>query len=323
VTGIIMDVLTDVLESVRIKSLISGRLDLTAPWGLEMPGGSAAFYVITRGTCWLQLDDAEQPLSLAGGDFVLLPKARRHVVRDSLDTPARPKSEVFESCRRSGGCQPGGIFRYGGGGALTTIVGGGFLVEDGADSPLLSALPSIIHVQGDGGNAVRWFESTLQFVASEMASGQPGAETVVSRLADILFVQAVRAHLAQSGTHTTGWLRALTDPRIGQALGLIHQRPERPWTVESLAIEVGMSRSAFAARFTELACEPPLAYLTRWRMAKAARLLRVGTSSIGQVAGAVGYEAEAAFSKAFKRWNGLAPGTYRRVGANSSIAARP
>jgi AraC-like DNA-binding protein len=254
---------------------------------------------------------------------VLLPKAPPHVIRDSPATAPLPKAEVLEACRRTGGCQPGGIFRYGGGGALTTIIGGGFQIENGERSPLLAALPSIIHVPGDGGSAVRWLESTLQFVAAEMAAGQPGAETVVSRLADILFVQAVRAHLAQSGEHATGWLRALTDRKIGPALSLIHQRPERPWTVESLAFEIGMSRSAFAARFTELVGEPPLGYLTRWRMTKASRLLRSTTSSIGEVAGQVGYEAEAAFSKAFKRWNGLAPGTYRRNGAAAGASAKP
>jgi AraC-like DNA-binding protein len=309
-----MDVLTDVLESVRVKSLISGRLEFTAPWGLCMPGGHASFYVITRGACWLELDGQQRAFSLSGGDFVLLPKAPPHVLRDSPTSTPLPKAEVLESCRRSGGCQPGGIFRYGGGGPLTTIIGGGFQIENGDRSPLLAALPSIIHVAGDGGHTVQWLESTLQFVASEMASGQPGAETVVSRLADILFVQAVRAHLAQSGEHATGWLRALTDPKIGRALTLIHQQPGRPWTVESLALAIGMSRSAFAGRFTEFVGEPPLSYLTRWRMTKASRLLRSGTNSIGEVAGQVGYEAEAAFSKAFKRWNGLAPGTYRRAG---------
>src|SRR5262245_60879641 len=308
-----MDVLTDVLESVHVRSLIFGRLEFTAPWGLRMDGGHASFYVITRGACWLEVEGQDRALSLAGGDFVLLPNAPPHVIRDSRTTPPLPKAEVFESCRRSGGCQPGGILRYGGGGALTTIIGGGFQIENSDRNPLLAALPPLIHVAGDGGNTVQWLESTLQFVASEMASGQPGAETVVGRLADILFVQAVRAHLAQSGDQATGWLRALTDAKIGQALSLIHQRPERPWTVESLASEIGMSRSAFAARFAELVQEPPLAYLTRWRMTKASHLLRSNGHSIGQVAGQVGYEAEAAFSKAFKRWNGLAPGTYRRT----------
>jgi AraC-like DNA-binding protein len=168
---------------------------------------------------------------------------------------------------------------------------------------------------------VKWLETSLQFMASEMASGQPGAETVVSRLADILFVQAVRAHLAQGRAGATGWLRAIVDPRIGPALSLIHQRPEEPWTVEALASRVAMSRSAFAARFTALVEEPPLTYLTRWRMHRATRLLRTSPANVGEIAARVGYEAEAAFNKAFKRWIGVPPGAYRR--APTPVAARP
>ena len=308
-----MDVLTDVLEAIHVRSLVSGRLELTAPWGLRLEGGRPGFIVVTRGTCWLEADGVGKPIQLAGGDFVLLPKASAHVVRDSLDTPARPLEQVLDGSTTRRGCRPGGIFEYGGGGALTTIVGGCFQMEDAANNPLLAALPPIIHVKGDRGSPVPWLEMTLQFVSSEMAQGLPGTSTVVSRLADVLFVQAVRAHLAHSGERS-GWLRALVDQQIGQALGLIHERPEHGWTVESLAAGVGMSRSAFAARFSELVGEPPLTYLTRWRMSKAARLLRSGTAGVGEIADRVGYEAEAAFSKAFKRWSGAAPGAYRRQG---------
>ena len=177
---------------------------------------------------------------------------------------------------------------------------------------LFDSLPPVVHVKGDAGTTVRWLEANLQFVASEMASGEPGFETIVSRLADILVVQAVRAHVAQTGGGCKGWLRALIDPQIGRALSLIHEKPEDDWTVESLASKVGMSRSAFAARFAQLVEEPPLTYLTRWRMQKASRLLETSPAGVAEVAKRVGYDAEAAFSKAFKRWIGVAPGAYRR-----------
>ncbi len=316
--GAPMDVLTDALEAIRLKSMIHGRLELTAPWGFRVDFGRSGFYVVTRGTCWLEVDGVAEPVQLASGDFVLLPHRQSHVLRDNRRTKAAPAREVFADCPKStGGCQPGGIRRYGGGGALTTMVGGCFLFEDGAQNPLVAALPPVVHVKGDGGRAVQWLEASLQFVASEMALGQPGAETVVSRLADILFVQAVRAHLAQSSEESTGWLRALVDPQVGAALGLMHEKPEDAWTVEALASRVAMSRSAFAARFAQLVGEPPLTYLTRWRMQKATRLLRGGHASIAEVAARVGYAAEAAFSKAFKRWTGVAPGTYRRAEAAS------
>jgi transcriptional regulator GlxA family with amidase domain len=145
----------------------------------------------------------------------------------------------------------------------------------------------VLHVKGDAGTTVRWLEANLQFVASEMASGEPGFETIVSRLADILVVQEVRAHLAQSGG-CKGWLRALIDPQIGRPLSLIHEMPEDDWTVESLASKVGMSRSAFAARFAQLVEEPPLTYLTRWRMPKASRLLETSRAGVAEVAKRVG-----------------------------------
>lgn len=317
-----MDVLTDVLEAIHLKSAIHGRLELTAPWGLRLDAGRCGFYVVTRGTCWLELDGVEELAQLAAGDFVMLPKGQAHVLKDDPRTRPVPAAEALGKCPgKRTGCQPGGILHYGGGGALTTLVGGCFLFEDGKKNPLVASLPPMIHVKGDGGTAVHWLEASLQFVASEMASGHPGAETVVSRLADILFVQAIRAHLAQSGKEARGWLGALVDPQIGQALGLIHQQPEQSWTVASLASAVGMSRSAFAGRFAHLVGEPPLTYLTRWRMDKAARLLRSGYASIGEVAARVGYDAEAAFSKAFKRWTGVAPGAYRRGSAESTLRA--
>jgi len=315
-----MDVLTDVLEALRLKSTVLGRLELTAPWGLQSDGACSALLVVTRGTCWLDVKGIAEPLQLAGGDLVLLTRSAGHTLRDHPRTRPIPFADV---CRVPPGarspCQPGGIFHYGGGGALTTIIGGRFEVEDADPLRLIAALPPVIHVKGDRGTPVQWLEASLHFVASEMASGLPGAQTVVSRLVDILFVQAVRAYLAESGPRTKGWLRGLLDPQIGQALALMHQRPEAPWTVQSLAADVGMSRSAFAARFADLVEESPLAYLTRWRMSRASTLLGHGSSGIAEIATRVRYDAEAAFSKAFKRWMGKAPGEYRR--ARRDVAA--
>jgi AraC-like DNA-binding protein len=312
-----VDVLTDVLQAVRVRGGVSGRLEFTAPWGFSLPAGQPSFYVVTRGVCWLSVDGQPGDTQLVGGDFVVLPGGQAHAIRDGLETPVRPVAEVMCSGRRLKRCQPGGILHYGGGGAPTTLVGGCFSMETDAYAPLMQALPATIHVRGDRGTTVQWLEATLQFVASEMAAGQPGAETIVNRLADILFVQAIRAHVADAGPAAAGWLRALGDAHIGAALSEIHEAPETPWTVESLAQRIGMSRSAFAARFADLVGEPPLTYLTRWRMGQAARMLRTESASIAEIAGRVGYEAEAAFNKAFKRWNGIPPGAYRRRQAGS------
>jgi AraC-like DNA-binding protein len=311
-----MDVLTDVLEGARMKSGLYGRLELTAPWGLSFDRAAPHFYVVTRGTCWLQANREGNPIQLGGGDLVFLPKGGRHAIKDAPSTPALPVEQAFGSgsCDRAKeDAQPAGVVRYGGGGAATTLVAGYFSTENGARNLLFDSLPPVLHVQGDAGTTVRWLEANLQFIASEMASGEPGFETIVSRLADILVVQAVRAHVAQTGGGCKGWLRALIDPQIGRALSLIHEKPEDDWTVESLASKVGMSRSAFAARFAQLVEEPPLTYLTRWRMQKATRLLETSPAGVAEVARRVGYDAEAAFSKAFKRWIGVAPGAYRRT----------
>lgn len=308
-----MDVLTDVLESIHAKSLVIGRMELTAPWGLRFAGGPGlGFCVVARGSAILEEPGLDGPISLSGGDFIVLKKDRPRVIRANVDSPIEDVADVLQTCHRHTGCQPGGVFRYGGGGALTTLIGGRFEIESGEHNPLLQSLPSFIHVKGDRGNPAPWVEMTLQFVSSEMASGQPGASTVVSRLADILLVQALRTYLSQQGEGAGGWLRALVDPQIGPALSLMHAQPDAPWTVQGLAERVAMSRSGFSARFSELVDEPPLTYLTRWRMAKATRLLHSGTTRVGEVATRVGYDAEAAFSKAFKRWHGVAPGAYRR-----------
>ncbi|HSG39546.1 MAG TPA: AraC family transcriptional regulator, partial [Thermoanaerobaculia bacterium] len=171
-------------------------------------------------------------------------------------------------------------------------------------------------IQGDGGQTTRtteWLGMTLRFLAAEARHPRPGAETLISRLTDVIFVQALRAWIESQPEGTGGWLGALRDRQTAAALGHIHREPERDWSVVSLASAVGMSRSSFASRFTALVGETPLAYLTRWRMHLASDLLRSRGLSVSQIAGRVGYESEAAFSKAFKREVGVPPGALRRV----------
>jgi AraC-like DNA-binding protein len=185
-----------------------------------------------------------------------------------------------------------------------------FAVPDGL--PLLALLPELLRLRGDG--APRgWLEPTLRMLAEEARQRRAGGTIVTSRLTDVLFVQVVRAWLDAQPAPAGNWLAALRDPRIGAALARIHGRPEHPWSVAELAAEVGMSRSPFAARFAALAGDPPLAYLARWRAQVAARLLRETSLALGAVADRVGYESEAAFSRAFRRAMGVAPGAYRRA----------
>lgn len=301
-----MDVLSEALRSIQLRSQIYGRLELKAPWGMRIEAPPVtSFYALSRGGCLLETRDRR--LTLAAGDVVLLRAGLSHTVRDRPGSRVVSTAEVY--AQRGGRC--GGIVHYGGEGAPTTIVSGGLHFIDTRLSPLIASLPDVIHVQGDGGVTSRWLESTLQFVAAEMDAEWPGYELVASRLADVLFVQALRAHVASVTDHQVGWLRALSDPALGAALQRMHERPIERWTVAALARTAGMSRSAFAARFKAVLGVSPLAYLTGWRMQRAAEMLVSGTASTAEVASAVGYVTHGAFAKAFRRCTGETPGVYR------------
>lgn len=304
-----MDVLTDVLETVRVVAACYGRMEATAPWGIRIRSGEdAKFHVVLEGRAQLLVDGSDEIIELSAGDIVALPHGHAHSLSDDPSLSAQPLEELLV-CRARG---EGGAFRIGGGGEAATVVSGRFHFEDRRNNPLLSVLPPVITLKGEMGKSVRWLEPTLKFIACEAASGRPGSQTVIARLADVLFIQIVRGHLASLPANGSGWLGALADPQIGAALGYIHQNPELDWTVQSLAAKVAMSRSAFASRFMRLVGEPPLSYVTRWRMQKAAGMLREGKQTLAEVAAQVGYDSEAAFSKAFKRAVGAAPGAYRR-----------
>jgi AraC-like DNA-binding protein len=301
-----MDVLTDVLSTTRTSTLIYGLMELSAPWGLEFAAdGAAHLYVVARGGARLELAGAA-PLILSEGDVAFLPHGERHVLRDA---PRSPLHTVGE-CRGDPMLE---TLRFGGGGALSVVVGG---LYEFRRSPLLGRLPKVIPISAQDPQVSPWLPATVKLLVAEATADRPGGAVVVNRLADVLLVQALRTAIASEECAEKG-LRALGDPAIAQALALMHQRPAEPWTVEKLASAVGLSRSGFAARFTALVGEPPLEYLGGWRMTKAARLLRESDDSTSAVAGNVGYRSDAAFNRAFKRWEGKGPGAYRR--ANSRL----
>jgi len=312
-----MDVLSDVLTTMRLQSAIHFCPELSAPWGIKVPAQSdrAVFYVVPRGSCYLEVDGLEAPVSLVGGDLVMLPHGAAHIMRDRLQTTAIPIEELMKE-----GCASKATrtLRHGGGGETSAIVSGYFKFENLAARLFLSALPSLIHIRVEDSHTVPWLDATLRFLASESTSEVPGAQIVVARLTDVLFIQILRAHIAQDVKQKeerkskANLLRALADPQMGKALELVHEQPDHPWTVAELAEQVGMSRTGFAVRFTKVAGIAPLDYVRKWRMRKAGDLLRQGESNLDEIAGRVGYESGAAFSKAFKREMGVTPGLYRR-----------
>jgi len=322
-----MDVLTDVLNTMHAQSHVQFSMELTAPWGIKAPAvtDSALFFVVTRGSCYIEIDGLEAPISLVGGDLVMLPHGNAHTLRDHLDSTAVALEGLARGCPMHNAHR---VFRYGGGGSLTSMVAGHFIFESQVSKPFLSALPPLILIHGEQGQMVPWLETTLKWMAAEANSKNPGAQIMVSRLTDMLFIQILRSHIAEcSGRESdcrvkAGWLRAMADPNIGKAFEVIHEQPNHPWTVADLAAQVNMSRTAFSTRFTNLAGVPPLAYVTKWRMLKAGDFLRRGEATIAEIALSVGYESEASFSKAFKREMGVAPGMYRREGQNGMNGVR-
>jgi AraC-like DNA-binding protein len=299
-----MDPLDELFAAMRVQGALYARLEARAPWGLSLAGGEAArFGMVVRGSCLLDVEGVDAPVPLAAGDCYVLAHGTPYVLRDAPLTPTVSCASVVRD-------RIGGVVELGGAGAPATVLCGWFHFDKQAAGPLLELLPTLLHVRMDEARA-HALQGTLQLLALETGEPGLGSGLVVSRLADILFVQAVRAHAQSLGEAQSGWLAALADPRIGPALRALHKDLGRPWTVDDLAGIASLSRSAFALRFRQRVGEAPLEYLTRWRMFKAGHLLRQRQAATGEVASAVGYESEAAFSKAFKRTTGMTPGAWR------------
>jgi AraC-like DNA-binding protein len=308
-----VDVIAEVMESVHLSPAVFGRMEMGAPWRLRVPARDyLSFYVVSRGAAVLELPDApgphRGPVPLAAGDAVLLPRVSAHVLRSAGAAQAPPREFDYEGCPRV----PGGhSARFGGGGEETDIIAGHFSMGGSRRNVLLDTLPPAIHVPAAAATRSPALAGVVALILGESAAPGPGSPIVLGRLADLLFVHAIRWWITGEGASGCG-VRAVADPSIGAALRLMHGRYDEPWTLERLAASVSMSRSAFAARFTELVGEPPMQYLAEWRMTHAARLLREGVS-VACVAQQVGYANPVAFSKAFSRMRGMGPGAWRRA----------
>ena len=311
-----VDVMGQILDAVHLRTAIFGKLDLRAPWRLSIPKRDyLSFYVVARGSAWLDLRQAHSPshgaleLPLSTGDAVLLPHGSAHELRDTERSDAAPQSFDLDACPRSMHAQPA---RLGGEGPVTSIVAGHFTLGSAPRNALLASLPPAIHLPAGAVSQSPQLAGLVPLILSEAASPGAGGSIVLARLADLLLIHALRLWVSTAGQSSCG-LRAVADPAMGAALRLIHARPAEPWTVERLASSVAMSRSAFAARFTTLVGEPPLQYLAHWRMTIAAQRLREGDAVIADVSQSVGYANPVAFSKAFSRIQGVGPGAFRRA----------
>ncbi len=314
-----MDPITDIFRTLHVTAFGLHRLEATAPWGVKqenqdteevtpsarktLPADLAHFAMLSRGSCWLSVEGRPEPIPLTGGDCFLLAKGTSIVLRDS------PGTRPGWTFRQIGALANGNVAHCGGGGAPTTIVCGSLSFDRASVQPIKKLLPKLILMKADDARTLA-LHNTVQALAAEMAEQAPGSEVVATRLAEVLFIQILRARIASDPKQTQGWLRAVFDPQVGRALRAMHDNVKAPWTVQSLAAAAGMSRSAFAARFKELLEQSPLEYVTEWRMQKAMQLLEQRDKKLVDIARMVGYESDAAFSKAFKRVVGANPGEY-------------
>jgi len=311
------DVLTQVLDALRLQSRLFCRSELTASWTLTYPAGDFAhFHLVERGTAWIHLDGLPGPLRLDPGDMALVPHGNGHSLSDGHGAPTVHIDDLIADVPEGSGY----VIQHGGGGEETRLLCGAFHFQRPSTQPLLSLLPLVIRVPH--GTAATGPLQLGMRVAEEANAAHVGAHTIVTRLMDVLFVEAIRAALHDVPDAIGGWLGALRDPQVGAALRAIHRTPEHAWTVSTLAAEAVLSRSPFAARFEKLVGEPPMTYLTRWRMQLAARLLRDPYARIEDVAGRVGYSSAAALSRAFKRWFQVSPRDFIRGLDNDTNTSR-
>jgi AraC-like DNA-binding protein len=300
--------LGEALHFLRMSGTFYCRSEFTAPWALALPpfADCMMFHVVTAGQCWLEVEGAEACL-LQPGDLALVAHGEGHLLASEPGAPAGklfdlPRERISERYE---------ILRHGGGGAPTTVICGVVRFDHPAAQDLVRLLPRYLRVDAWSSPETEWIQSTLRLIGAEARELRAGGETVITRLADVLVIQAVRSWLARDPASHRGWLGALRDKQIGRAIALVHRDPGQDWTLARLAARVGMSRSAFAARFTQLVGETAMRYVTRWRMNAATLWLERDDGSLAELASRLGYESEAAFSRAFKRFKGISPGALR------------
>jgi AraC-like DNA-binding protein len=302
-----VDPLTEVLRDLRLASSFYAQSKLRAPWGLLFAvKDGPSFHVIVRGRCWLRIN-AER-ISLQTGDLVVLPHGDDHQLADTPEGPATPL--IALPSERVG--DNVALLSYGGDGEQALLICGGMRFAGPIVHPLLERLPQVLLLRSEEQRQTKtWLDATLTMLDAEALSLRPGSAAIMTRLADILVLQTIRAWLERDADRRPGWLGALGDPEIGRALAAIHRRAEEPWNVASLAAEVHLSRSVFSERFSKLVGTSPMRYLTRWRMYLASSWLHEEGMTLSEVAYRLGYSSEAAFSRAFKRHLHVSPGTFR------------
>lgn len=317
------DILSDVLQTVRLSGAVFFDVAASSPWTAEAPSAAVLaplvmphaqhvieYHVITSGFGWATLIDAdEEPVRLAPGSIIMFPQGDPHVLSSTPGVRAEPNLAIFDQPEHLS--PPFYVQHFGDGPEETRMICGFIGCDLLPFNPIIHTLPRIVHVpngytRGDG-----WLSNLIRTIMKESRKHRVGAQSVLSKLSELLFIEVVRCYMESLPDGATGWLAALADPRVGRAVQLLHDDPKRAWTLEILARDVGVSRSVLVNSFAEHLGVAPMAYLINWRMQLAARMLTDGGMTIARIAAAVGYESEAAFSRTFKRCTTLSPGAWR------------
>jgi AraC-like DNA-binding protein len=329
-----MDVISDVLKSVRLEGAVYTCAEFTEPWcvvsqfGLPIIADRLTrservffFHFIVDGRCQIKLHGCEEILEAGAGDFVLFTRDEPHLLGSDVRLLPVETAQLTDTILTDDGVLQ---LRHGGGGKVTRFVCGYIACTKSLDRTLLDGLPHALRIPMGDGTTAELLSNMLRMAVRESAGGNPGSESILVKLSEFVFAEALRGYIRQLPAEATGWLAALRDRQVGQALALLHGSPTREWTVAELARGSGLSKSVLVQRFTALVGAPPIKYLKRWRLALAAQQLRDGAQAIVRIASSSGYESEAAFNRAFRREFGLPPAAWRRAnGAQVPSAELP
>jgi AraC-like DNA-binding protein len=302
------DAVSELLATLKVRSSVYCLSDLGAPWGFTVDGADTAkFHLVLEGACWLQAGSLG-PVRLGTGELAILPRGERHTMSDELGSPVTGLDQLIADHPLDADAR----LRCGGDGAHTRLLCGGFALSDPMPTPLLELLPLVLIMDPGSASISSWIDPVFALVRDEASRSAPGAQVIFAKLADVFLAQALRTYLTGSGQ--AGLLRPQSkrDPQIEKAAALIREQPTRPWTLQALAREVGISRTLFTTRFRAALGESPMRYLAKVRLGQAAGYLRTADLSIDTIAIRTGYGNNASLSKAFKRELGISPGAYRR-----------
>ena len=329
-----MDALSDVLQVVRLNGALYLHGEFSAPWGVvgaRHEGLCNAFFasaerivsyhLLTEGSCWVELvGDPGSAIQVHAGELIVVPHGEPHILRSAPDVLPTPTESMLSGYLRD---TPGEVLTLcmDGDGDRTRMLCGFLACDESHSNPLLSMLPQLFKVDMRGDPRSAWIESSLQFAAVEASENRAGSALVLGKLSELLFVEAIRRCIDAMPATQEGWLAGVRDRFIGRALALMHAQPSHAWTVDELARRVGLSRSALAQRFNDLIGQPPMQYLTRWRLQLAAKELTAASKPLIAIASQVGYESEAAFNRAFKREFGMPPSSWRK--SRGTLQAEP